>query len=128
MTLDKDTLKGAMVDRLIDFDILCEDQTLLDAVQDWGGIPVREAACVEMHDDYDPTAAEPLAVEWVTPLTTYNRHEGPFASRGNERSVSWAYGPHYGDVCMIVRIGKAGDRLAYPTGAQVERAYRQSRY
>jgi hypothetical protein len=117
----KDMLKGAMVDRLIDFDILGEDQTLLDAVQDWGGIPVREA-CVEMHDDYDSTDAEP--VEWVTPLTTYNRQEGAFASPGNERSVSWAYG----DVCTIVRIGKAGDRLAYPTGAQVERAYRQRRY
>ena len=28
---------------------------------------------------------------------------------GNEATLDWIYG----DVCLVVRIGKAGDRLAY---------------
>jgi hypothetical protein len=114
-----DVPRGAMVDRLIeDFDCFCDDNTVLDVVQEEGGIPVREAG-VEMHNDYDSEDAEP--VEWVTPLTTYNRQEGAFASYGNEPTLNWAYG----DVCMIVRIGKAADRMAYPTVAQLDRVYGQ---
>lgn len=37
-------------------------------------------------------------VEWVTPITTFN-----------DRETS------YWGVCLVVRIGKAGERLAYPT-------------
>ena len=33
--------------------------------------------------------------------------------------VNWAYG----DVCMVVRIGKAGDQLAYPTVAELNKVY-----
>ena len=51
-------------------------------------------------------------VEWVTPLTTY----------GHKAVLNWAYG----DVCMIVRIGKAGDRLAFPAAGKVKRAYLES--
>ena len=116
---DNDAFQGAMVDRLIDFDSVCEGETVVDAVQEKGGIPVREAG-VEMHDDFDSMDAEP--VEWVTPPPmTYNRQECAFVSYGKGPTLSWAYG----DVCMIVRIGKAGDRLAYPTVAQMGKAYRQ---
>jgi hypothetical protein len=113
-----DALHGAMVDNLIDFYEANEDDTVVDVVQNEGGIPVRENG-VEIHDDFDVRDPEP--VEWVTPLTTHNCQEGPFASYGNEPRVNWAYG----DVCMIVRIGKAGDRLAYPTVDQVNKVYRQ---
>jgi hypothetical protein len=73
-----------------------------------------------MVDDSEDKDREP--VEWVTPLTTYNRQEDAFATYGNEATLSWAYG----DVCTIVRIGKAGDRLGFPTVDQVRRAYQQS--
>ena len=114
------TPKGAMVDRLIDFDCL-NDGTVLDAVQEAGGILVREAG-VDIHGDHDLVDAEP--VEWVTPLTTYNRQEGAYASYGNEPMLNWAYG----DVCIIVRIGKAGNRMAYSTVVQLDREYRQRWY
>ena len=42
--------------------------------------------------------------------------------RVNEPGMDWAYG----DVCLVVRVGKAGDRLAYRTVAQLERAYEKS--
>jgi hypothetical protein len=114
---DNDAHQGAMVDRVIDFDNVYEE-TVLDIVQEQGGIPVRQDGR-EMNEYSDFKDAEP--VEWVTPLTTYNRQEGAFASYGNEPTLSWAYG----DVCMIVRIGKAGDRMAYPINAQVDRVYKQ---
>jgi hypothetical protein len=108
---DDDGPRGAMVDTLIDFDTFCEDGTILSMVQEQGGIPVRDAG-VKMHNSED--AEE---VEWVTPLTPYNRQEGAFVSYGNEPTLNWAYG----DVCMIVRIGEAGDRLAYPTDALLDK-------
>jgi hypothetical protein len=111
-----DTLQGAMVDKLIDFYDINEGETVVDVVQKEGGIPVHEDG-VEI--DKDSNVKDPEPVEWVTPLTTHNCQEGAFGSYG--RTVKWAYG----DVCMIVRIGKAGDRLAYPTVDQVNRVYRQ---
>jgi hypothetical protein len=72
---------------------------------------------VEVHDYLYYWLPEP--VDWVTPLKTYsNRQEGASASHGNEQPT--LYGA-YGHVCMIVRIGKAGDGLAYPTFAQVKK-------
>jgi hypothetical protein len=114
-----DAPQGAMVDKLIDFgDDGYEEETVLDIVQGQGGIPVRQDGA-KMYNDSNVKDPEP--VEWVTPLTTYNRQEGAFASYGNEPTLTWAYG----DVCLVVRIGKADDRMAYPTAEQVKRAYKQ---
>jgi hypothetical protein len=114
---DADLPQGVMVDKLIDFcDAVYDEGKVFDVVKRQGGIVVRQDGG-EMDGDSDYDDPEP--VEWVTPMTTFNRQEGAFASYGNEPTLNWAYG----DVCMIVRIGKAGDRLAYPTAAQVVRAY-----
>jgi hypothetical protein len=56
-------------------------------------------------------------VEWVTPVTSLNRQESAYVHYGNEATLEWAYG----DVCLIVRIGKAGDRLAYVTDADIKK-------
>ncbi len=112
--------QGAMVDKVIDFDSGCYDDedTVFSVVQGEGGIPVlQHGARMRAYE-----LRNPELVEWVTPLTTHNRQEGAFASHGNEPTLNLAYG----DVCMVVRIGKAGDRLAYPTAAQVKREYLQS--
>ena len=108
-------IKGAMVDHLIYFDGTYCEETVLDVVQGQGGFLVRQDG-KRMDDDCDEDS-EPI--EWVTPVTTYNRQKGAYASYGNEVSLTWAYG----DVCMIVRIGKAGERLAFPTADQVKREY-----
>ena len=108
---DSSAIQGVMVDELVGFDGVYREESVLEIVQEEGGIPVRQDGRGDSKD------AEP--VEWVTPVTSYNRQEGAFASYGNEPTLSWAYG----DVCMIVRIGKAGDRLAYSTVAEVDEAY-----
>jgi len=63
-------------------------------------------------------------VEWVTPVTESSRQTDAFA-RGyacNEPGMDWAHG----DVRLVVFVGKVGDRLAYRTVAQLERAYQKS--
>ena len=60
-------------------------------------------------------------MDWVTPVTTFNRKTGAFATYGNEAILEMVYG----DVCLVVRIGKAGRRLEYPTLAQLKRATQQ---
>ena len=110
------TPQGAMVDRLTDFDGIENGESILTLVQREDGILVRQDG-VEICGLFTLQNSEP--VEWVTPLTWYNRQEGAYASYGNEPIVKWAYG----DVCMIVRIGKAGDRLAYPTAGQVTKEF-----
>lgn len=50
-------------------------------------------------------------LEWVTPVTEFNQQSGAFPSfYGNEQGMNWVYG----NVCLVVRIGRAGARLAYP--------------
>jgi hypothetical protein len=106
--------QGVIIDKVADFGDCCYDEeTVLDIVQEGGGIPVLQHG-VTTYDSYE--SKNPELVEWVTPVTTYNRKESAFVSHGNEPTLNLAYG----DVCMVVRIGKAGDRLAYPTAAQVK--------
>jgi hypothetical protein len=86
------------------------EETASDIVLDkgWsGGILVRQGDGV-MYGD--PHFKDPEPVEWITPMTAYNRQESAFASHRNK--------------C----IRKTGDRLAYPTVAQVIRAYNRRRY
>ena len=110
--------QGAMVDKQIKFSTDEYEASVPEIVQAEGGIPVRQDRWTIRYTSDDMC---PELVEWVTPLTTYNRQEDVFVHYGNEATLDWAYG----DVCMIVRIGKAGDRLAFPTAAQVKNEYLQ---
>ncbi|KAK0505173.1 hypothetical protein EDD18DRAFT_1456554 [Armillaria luteobubalina] len=48
-------------------------------------------------------------VVWVTPITTFNRTESTYMAYGNEASVGYLYG----DVCLIVKVGQPGSRMAH---------------
>jgi hypothetical protein len=56
-------------------------------------------------------------VEWVTPETEFNRQTSYYTDEDHEVASG------DGDVCLVVRIGKTGDRLAYPTVAELHKAY-----
>ena len=56
-------------------------------------------------------------VKWVTPLTAINHHECAYPERENKGALGMAYG----DVCLLVRIGEAGERLAYLTAVEVRK-------
>ena len=113
-----DSHEGMIVPKVTDFDSVPEDWDLSvrETIQAIGGILVRQdgGEICYYDDSFSETqcpAHEPM--EWATPLTTYNR-------------MKTLVGP--GDACMIVRIGRAGDRLTYPTLAHVIGAYERGRY
>jgi hypothetical protein len=54
---------------------------------------------------------ESEVVVWITPVTTFNCKESSFAS---QRGRFIGTNVVYGDLCLFVRIGKAGERLSYP--------------
>jgi len=113
--------RGVMIDRALTFswvEFLTESEGLLEVVKDEGGIPVcREGDEIEEDDEL----GAPEYVEWVSPKTTINARVDAFvSSRGGDDELEWGSG----DLCLVVRIGKAGHRLAYPTRAQLNRALR----
>ncbi len=47
-------------------------------------------------------------IAWVTPLTTINRIDSNYFAYGDEPSLGYLYG----DVCLMVKVGKPGNRAA----------------
>jgi 2OG-Fe(II) oxygenase superfamily len=111
--------EGMIIDNVISFEHAGEEDFTADIVYRAGGILVTqggEKAPMNDHGQY----GTPEQVEWVTPVTEFNCQKDAFATLyGNEPCLSWAYG----NECLVVRIGKAGDRLAYPTVAELNKAY-----
>ncbi|KAF8493964.1 hypothetical protein F5888DRAFT_701539 [Russula emetica] len=117
--------RGVMIDKLVDFsawmDAFCSSEgpeMIEDVVHMEGGVLVHPEGAPIGWDDISE------GVEWVTPVTEFNRQKDAvtIGYAGDDPVMDWAYG----DVCLVVRVGKAGDRLAYPTVAQMERAYEES--
>jgi hypothetical protein len=122
--------RGVMIDKLVDFpswmDAFCahEGPQVDDVVQMEGGVlAIPEGVPIENSplQYLDSEVVIPEGVEWVTPATQFNCQKDAvvIGYAGNEPAMDWALG----DVCLVVRVGKAGDRLAYQTVAQLKRAY-----
>ncbi|KAK0476794.1 hypothetical protein IW261DRAFT_1490110 [Armillaria novae-zelandiae] len=58
---------------------------------------------------YSGKAVKLPEVVWVTPITTFNRTESTYVAYGNEACVVYLYG----DVCLIVKVGQPGSRMAH---------------
>ena len=112
--------EGVIVDVVVCFEQVFEEYTAGEIARAEGGIPVHQDDGRRYRSESDG-CPDPEPMEWVTPRTTYSEQEGIFVCRHTTRMVSGS-----GVACIIVRIGKAGDRLAYPTVAQVKKAYKQS--
>ena len=106
----EDELRGVIIDEVAQFcpPFQANDE-LIDIVRREGGIYVAEEGGWAKSDRRYGTPKETL--EWVTPETEFNRQSGTYPSYyGNEQGMNWVYG----NVCLIIRIGRAGNRLAYP--------------
>jgi len=105
--------KGALIDEVLDFSTVyyAEEVDIVKTLRKKGGIVVDQE-CWEHDEDDGETPEE--TVEWVTPMATFNRKGSAFATYFYEPMLNVAYG----DVCLVVRIGKAGDRLGYPRVSQ----------
>jgi hypothetical protein len=133
--------EGMIIDNLIKFPSAFLDEdgpfdeageevsvSIREIIQKEGAIPVRQdGGAFRRYVDYgvldggDDYVEEPEPMEWVTPITEFNRIEGVYATHASSQIHTI-----YGDACMIVRIGRAGDRLAYPTAAQMKKAREKS--
>ena len=113
-----DEAEGVLIDRVVNFTRYYdpEGQDLVEFLHEEGGIIVTEEreSLREWRESLYATAEE---VEWVTPMTTINQKEDAYIHYGNESTLDFVYG----EVCLVVRIGKAGDRLAYPTVAELNK-------
>jgi hypothetical protein len=63
--------------------------------------PVHDRYISRSYDEDDL-----VEVTWVTELTAFTRSETTYIAYGNDASV----GHMYGDICLIVCVGEAGDR------------------
>jgi len=116
-------LEGAVIDKVIDFNRTAQWGSTVDisrVVRKKGGIVVCQENW-EIDEDYG--SENPETVEWVTPVTTFNRKEGAYATYGNEPVLEFAYA----DLCLFVRIGKAGERLVYPSRSQLRKEWEEER-
>jgi hypothetical protein len=114
--------EGAVIDKVLEFDYLNQSGSRIDitmAVREEGGIVVRQE---NWETDYS-SHVNPEKVVWVTPRTTINRKQGVYATYGNDPQVEFVYA----DLCLFVRIGKAGERLVYPSGSQLRKEWEEER-
>jgi hypothetical protein len=98
---------GLVVDKPIWGTFINEDNgdSIRKYIRMAGGIPVRQdGRNFGYRDPYDD-GYNPELVEWVTPITTYNRIKVVYATCLKSRLNSIDE-----DACMIIRIGKVGDR------------------
>jgi hypothetical protein len=118
-----DEHEGMVIDELV-YNAFGDDDGgiwICEYLQREGGILVRQDGG-NFYDSPGDHLINPEPMEWVTPITTYTRFDGLCQIKGGEReSID-------GNACMIVRIGKVGDRLAYPTIAQIKKAHKESGY
>jgi hypothetical protein len=56
-------------------------------------------------------------MECVTPMTKFSTKETKYTTYGNEPTEDVAYW----DLCLVVRVGKASERLMYPTLSQLNK-------
>jgi hypothetical protein len=113
--------ESAILDKVLGFERIFEESgenQITDIMQRQGGILVTEEG---MEIQTDPRNGPQEQVEWVTPETEFNRQTSYYTDEDHEVASG------DGDVCLVVRIGKTGDRLAYPTVAELHKAYEMRR-
>ena len=116
---DQDRHTGAIIQRVVDFPKEQYQEDIVSFVCGKGGFPVIRKDPVER--DWDDTRfGTPEELEWVTPVTVFNRQRDAVLYYVDSDAETSRL--EYGNVCLVVRVGKAGERLAYPAVWELERA------
>ena len=118
--LDGDLPEGGLVQYPLDLDCSPRDSfDILRLLRSEGGIIVCKH--LEWHRASLHFQAKPEKIEWATPKTTFNSRQSQYAvNNSGELSLETVSG----DICLVVRIGKASERLTYPTVAQLEKEWK----
>jgi len=113
--------EGGLIERPIDFTEYApmgEHLDLIKIIRRKGGIVTCQDLNVSLEEE--GAYGRPENIEWVTPKTVFNGQESSYITLwGLEPVLKWVYG----DLCLVVRVGKAGERLAYPTSAELEEVF-----
>ena len=109
---DEDDYPNAIIDKVIKFSE--EECDLIDILCENGGLPVTGDDTVNktVKLEYESEFGKPEYVDWVTPVTEFNSQKDAYVYYGNEASLKWAYG----NVCLVVRIEKAGEEAGVFNG------------
>jgi hypothetical protein len=124
-----DPERGAVIDKVFDWcDGMDEEKgDTVSVVVDEGGIEVcYDEGGMGVSRRYGGEYEDPRKMErvvWVTPGTTCNRHQSVLGLYGNQAEMIMAYA----DLCMFVRIGKAGERMVYPSVEQLKKEWKRER-
>ena len=110
---------GLIVNKVVDFECVLIEEVLANiAYEEGGGYVIPEC-----HQGHRMSPAEPL--EWVTPMTTFNQTPDAFPTVDEyTEPITVSFKRVIGNLCLVVRIGKAGERLAYQTVAERRKEYR----
>jgi hypothetical protein len=120
--LDEDTIEGGLIDHVPQFTEFSSDEPgEVDATMQ---ILIRGGYIVCGDDlyklqEYAYQKAETM--EWVTPMTKFSSKKTKYTTFGNEPADEVAYW----HLCLVVRVGKAGERLMYPAISQVDKVKRR---
>jgi len=114
---------SAVIDKIIDAseEGFYQEVDLASLVAHEGGVEVCQEG--QTQEGSDRHAERTERVEWVTPVTKFNSHRSTFGTYGNEPSLQVAYA----DLCMFVRIGQPGERLAYLSVSQLKKEWERRR-
>jgi hypothetical protein len=109
-------IQGSFIHKVVDlsdadYDSDGDVEDITKVIHEEGGIVVHQEGWTRLCPSSRVRKEMPEeTVEWVTPVTTFNRKGSAFPTYGNSPTLKVVYG----DVCLVVRIGKAGERLGYP--------------
>jgi hypothetical protein len=116
--LEDNTIEGGLIDHVVEFvDFSWEEPGEVDVTRE---ILIERGQVVCGNDLYrlqEHAHKKAETMEWVTPMTKFSTKESKYTTYGNEPIEHIAYW----DLCLVVRIGKASERLMYPTLSQLKR-------
>jgi hypothetical protein len=102
--MDGKFVQTGLIDRVIQPEDCEEVESFISTLLDHGGFFLR------LMDVYGKLKVENV-LHLVMSVTTFNRPSSAYVAHGNEALL----GLVYGDVCLVVRIGKVGEKGIQPS-------------
>jgi hypothetical protein len=102
--MDSKFVQTGLIDRVIQPEDCEEAESFIGTLLDYGGFSLR------LMGAYGKLKVENV-LHLVMSVTTFNRLSSAYVAHGNEALLGLAYG----DVCLIVRIGKVGEKGIQPS-------------
>jgi len=110
------SIQGGLIEHPIEFANYDPTDSLdiTEIIRGEGGVVVCQDSDSYLDKDGAYRDEKPEEIVWVTPKTTFNEQKRAYLDNlGNEPGLGYVYG----NLCLVVRVGEAYERLGYPTSA-----------